>query len=121
MTDVFSEIAHVISKLLPRLADRFQNQKGHNFGLGDDDGTNPVAMYETKLDNAPIHNLDNECCIGFINYELAKRGATILSCASTAQVKTGFADLLESLSSGSFSDFKKVVGKSEEIPAIIDA
>ena len=33
-------------------------------------------------------------------------------------MKTGSADLLESLPSGSFSDFKKVVGKHEEVPAI---
>jgi hypothetical protein len=72
MADVSDDVVHVIGKLLPKVAERFQNQKGLIFGLGDDgsDTHCVLQMDEKKLENAPIHNLDAERNVGL---EFGKR------------------------------------------------
>ena len=74
-------------------------------------------MDSQKLESAPIHNLDSERAVGFVNYELKQRGAKYLKCASTVQVKAKSQDLIEARSSGSFREYGKVA--NYKIPAIM--
>ena len=43
-------------------------------------------MDQEKLMQAPIHNLAAERSVGFVNYELSRRGSSQLAAASAAQV-----------------------------------
>jgi hypothetical protein len=72
-----------------------------------------------KLDQAPVHNLDAERSVGFVNYELCRRGAKHFGCASSSQVKAKASDLIEQFPSGSFQKFVKVVKKGGKIPEIM--
>ncbi|KAK6168680.1 hypothetical protein SNE40_019871 [Patella caerulea] len=54
------------------------------------------------IKKAPIHNLNAERSVGFINYELGRRGTKQLASASACQVKAKSADLIEKRPSGSF-------------------
>ena len=60
-----------------------------NFDFGGGEGSDYALskMNDQKLEKAPIHNLNAERSVGFINYELHRRGAKQLACASSSQVK----------------------------------
>ena len=91
--------------VLPKLADGFEKQKGDIFEFGENITPSNYAlstMDSSKLENAPLHNLGAERSVGFINYELDRRGARELSSASSSQVKHKSQDLIEKSPSGSF-------------------
>ncbi|KAK6170820.1 hypothetical protein SNE40_019122 [Patella caerulea] len=99
--------------ILPKLAERFKHQKGEIFGFGDNQNEESEYALENmdteKLEKAPIHNLTAERSVGFINYELQRRGAKQLACASSAQVKSMSVDLIDTQPSGSYSKYTKLV------------
>jgi len=112
-------VTKVISILLPRLAHGFQRQKGEIFSFGDSVSDEETAisllmMNQERLENAPINNLDSECSVASINYELTQRGPHHLQSASTAQVKAKSQDLIEKLPSESF--WKYMTKAKFEIP-----
>lgn len=113
-------IIGVLGPLLPALAKGFENQKGKLFGFGEEGrGDSPhqlESMDQEKLEQAPIHNLDAERSVGFVNYELSRRGSGQLEAASSAQVKAKSYDLLESQPSGSFKDYSpRIRSKIKEL------
>ena len=84
VTDTYRyQVVHILKMLLPHLAEGFLKQKGKIFGFGDveSDIHSLSNMDPVKFEQAPIHNLDAERRVGFINYELGKRGAEQLMCA----------------------------------------
>ena len=60
-------------------------------------------MDSSKLEEASISNLDAERSVGFINYELSKRGAKENASSSSAQVKAKSIHLIEKRPTGSFN------------------
>ena len=108
--------------ILPRLADGFQKQKGDIFGFGDYNESSPNLLSQmdaNKLEEAPVHNLAAERSVGFVNYELSRRGAKQLASASAAQVKAKSHDLIEKRPSGSFRQYANVVKQGGRIPEIM--
>uniref|UniRef100_A0A0L8FLX6 Uncharacterized protein n=1 Tax=Octopus bimaculoides TaxID=37653 RepID=A0A0L8FLX6_OCTBM len=81
------EVLQALKRLRTKLADGFQNQ-------------------QTKLERVPIYNLDSECSVGFINYELNRRGTKQLKLASS-QVKSKSVDLIECRESEAFRQYMK--------------
>ena len=65
-------------------------------------------MDQDKLEGAPVHNLDAEQNVGFINYELSRRGSKQLSTASSTQVKYAASDLIDNTVTGSYKGYSKV-------------
>ncbi|KAL4236509.1 hypothetical protein ACF0H5_004895 [Mactra antiquata] len=119
--ELHNEVVKVLSMLLPKLAKGFQNQKGEIFGLGDK-GTTDYSLSEMnreKLDKAPIHNVTAERSVGFINYELQRRGSKQLASASAVQVKSKSADLIEKQPSGTYAKYKQLVKGCGKIPEIM--
>ena len=116
------EVTKVLQMMMPGLAAGFQKQKGDIFSFGDHEPTaahSLSTMDADKLEQAPIHNLDAERSVGFINYELSRRGAKQLDCASSAQVKSKSADLIERRTSGSFIHYNSVARAEGKIPEIM--
>ena len=114
-----AEITKILRLLLPALAEAFQKQKGDIFGFGDcdEDAQHALAtMDPEKLDQAPIHNLEAERSVGFVNYELSRRGAKQLSLASSSQVKAKSSDLIEQSPSGSFKQYRQLVKSGGPLP-----
>jgi len=115
------QVVKVLSMLLPHLAEGFRNQKGDIFGFGEK-GTTEYSlstMDSAKLDEAPIHTLTAERSVGFINYELQRRGAKQLSSASSVQVKSKSADLIDKQPSGSYKKYKGLVTGGGKVPEIM--
>ena len=65
-------------------------------------------MDQDKLEGAPVHNLDAERSVGFINYELSIRGSKQLSSASSTQVECAAHDLIDNTVPGSYKEYSKV-------------
>ena len=65
-------------------------------------------MDQDKLEGAPVHNLDVERSVGFINYELSRRESKQLSTASSTQVKCAASDLIDNTLTGSYKGYSKV-------------
>lgn len=78
-------------------------------------------MDAAKLEQAPIHNLFAERSVGFVNYELKRRGATQLAGASSTQVKAKVVDLIEKRESGAFKLYRNVTKAGGKIPEIMKA
>ncbi|KAK6171675.1 hypothetical protein SNE40_018117 [Patella caerulea] len=115
------EVIKVIKMILPTLATGFQKQKGDIFEFGGyEDSDHALSKMDTqKLERAPIHNLDAKRSVGFVNYELKRRGAKELNAASSAQVKAKASDLIEARPSGSFKDYREI--GTVKIPEILAA
>jgi len=116
------QVTKLMKMILPKLADGFQKQKGDIFGFGDYDESSEHSiahMDKQKLEKAPIHNLDAERSVGFVNYELSRRGAKQLKSASAAQVKAKSVDLIEKRQAGSFRSYRHLVKKGGKIPEIL--
>lgn len=116
------QLIKLLQMTLPSLAAGFEKQKGDIFGFGDynEECSHSLSSMDVqKLDQAPVHNLDAERSVGFVNYELCRRGAKQLGCASSSQVKAKASDLIEQFPSGSFQKFVKVVKKGGKIPEIM--
>eukprot|EP00058_Branchiostoma_floridae_P002606 XP_002588094.1 hypothetical protein BRAFLDRAFT_87612 [Branchiostoma floridae] len=119
-----SEVTRVLRLLLTKLAAGFQKQKGDIFGFGEYDEAaqhSVTQMDQEKLEEAPVHNLDAEQSVGFVNYELSRRGAKQLKAASAAKVKSKSSDLIERREPGSFRQYNKEVRKGGRIPEILMA
>ncbi|CAH1252996.1 Hypp1057 [Branchiostoma lanceolatum] len=117
-----SEVTRLLRMFLPKLATGFQKQKGDIFGFGEHDAAaqySVTQMDKEKLEKAPIHNLDAERSVGFVNYELSRRGAKQLKVASAAQVKAKSSDLIERREPGSFRNYSKEARKGGRIPEIL--
>ena len=98
VTSVYrTEVIKIIKMMLPSLAEGFLKQKGAIFGFGEvQESEHALSRTDSsKLDQAPVHNIAAERSVGFINYELSRRGARELQCASSAQVKCKSSDLTE--------------------------
>ena len=87
-----------IHVLPSRLAQGFFVQRGDVFGFGDFNPNSSKLGTDqdmSKLNKAPIHNLDSERSVGSINYELDRRGATQIDSASSSFLKGKSYDLIE--------------------------
>lgn len=118
------EVTKLLKMVLPKLADGFQKQKGDIFSFGECDQAAEYSvehMDSEKLEKAPVHNLAAERSVGFVNYELSRRGAKQLGSASAAQVKAKSADLIEQCTSGSFKAYGRLAKKGARIPEIMQA
>ena len=117
------QIIKMLSKLLPELANGFKKQKGAIFGFGETNESphSLSSMSKDKLENAPVHNLQSERSVGFVNYELSRRGASQLNAASAAQVKSKSADLIERRDTGSFKEYSSLTKQGSAIPEILRA
>ena len=115
------DLLKVLRLLLPKLADGFKNQKGSIFGFGDSTESphSLDKMDKQKLESAPIHNLDSERSVGFVNYELKTRGAKQLQTASSVQVKSKSNDLIQNRESGSFKLYKPLIKSGGRVPEIM--
>ena len=116
------QVTKLLKMILPQLAVGFQKQKGDIFGFGDcnrSSASSVANMDLEKLDQAPIHNLAAERSVGFINYELSRRGAKQLGSASASQVKAKFTDLKERREPGSFRSYSSIVRKGGRMPEIM--
>ena len=115
-----NEIQSVLDMILPKLAAGFKKQKGDIFGLeGEDSEYSLSKMDPEKLEKAPIHNLNAERSVGFINYELHRRGAKELPCASSSQVKAKSTDLIDKRPSGSYRAYRTLVSPGGRLPQIM--
>jgi len=119
------EVKKDLTMILPKLAEGFKNQKGDIFGFGEDFNKESeyalARMDSGKLEKAPIHNPTAERSVGFVNYELQRRGAKQLACASSVEAKSKSADLIESQPSGTYSKYTKLVQRGGIIPEIMEA
>ena len=118
------QVIKLLKMIIPKLATGFQRQKGDIFAFGDYDESaqNAVTQMDPgKLEKAPIHNLNAERSVGFVNFELSRRGAKQLGSASTAQVKAKSTDLVDRRQSGSFRSYGSVVRKGGKLPEIMMA
>ena len=72
--DYEPQVLKILKVILPVLAEAFQNQKGEIVGFGSyhENSHSLSAMDQDKLEGAPVHNLGP---VGFINYELSRRGS----------------------------------------------
>jgi hypothetical protein len=116
------QVTKLLKMILPKLAAGFQKQKGDIFGFSDFDESarSSVANMDLqKMDKAPIHNLAAERSVGFVNYELSRRGAKQLGSASASQVKAKSTDLIDRREPGSFRSYGSVVRKGGRMPEII--
>ena len=117
----YVELEKMFLIILPALTKGFEHQKGAIFGFGEEDKESDHAlskMNPEKLENAPIHNLDAERSVGFVNYELSRRGAKELGAVSSIQVKAKAKDLIEKRPSGSFRQYGNMVRKRGQIQDI---
>jgi hypothetical protein len=117
-----SDVVKLLQMILPKLAEGFQKQKGDIFSFGNYDQSAKHSlshMDAEKLEQAPVHNLAAERSVGFVNYELSRRGAKQLASASAAQVKAKSADLIEKCTPGSFRAFGGCIKKGGRIPEIL--
>uniref|UniRef100_A0A0L8GZT1 Uncharacterized protein n=1 Tax=Octopus bimaculoides TaxID=37653 RepID=A0A0L8GZT1_OCTBM len=116
------EILKVLSRLLPKLEDGFQNRKRVLFGFENTikESLHALAnMGLAKLERSPIHNFDVERSFGFINYELSHRVAMQLKLASSSQVKSKSPDLIERRESRAFRQYTKLTKSEGRVPDII--
>ena len=115
------EVCQLLQILLKKFAYGFQFQKGAIFGFGEkkDEDTGTVLkicqLGEEKvevIDNVQIHNLGEECSVGFINYELDIRGKQNLEAVSRKMVLNKSADLTDGLTN--FKQFRKPAAEIKE-------
>uniref|UniRef100_A0A0L8FLC5 Uncharacterized protein n=1 Tax=Octopus bimaculoides TaxID=37653 RepID=A0A0L8FLC5_OCTBM len=112
-TELKPEVLKVLLRLLPKLADGFQNQKGVLFGFGNIINESPHALANmdlAKLERAPIQNFDSERI-------LSRRGAKQLKLISS-QDKSKLADLIERRKSGAFRQNTKLTKPEGRVPGI---
>ena len=64
-------------------------------------------VHQGKL-GVPVHNLDAEQSIGFLNYELSRSGSKLLSTASSTQVKYAAHGLIDNTVTGSYKEYSKI-------------
>ena len=85
------QVQHFLSICITRLAESFELQQGAIFGFGKfaDDETNKVLKISTlesskrcKLNQAPVHNLNEERSVGWVNHEISIRGKKHLESVS---------------------------------------
>ena len=114
ITEHGESLKDLLNKLLPRLGEAFQNQKGHIFGFGNINAKEEyrVDLLEaSQLENVPINNIAEERSVGYVNHELKVRGPQGFNKASDSLMKSKSIDLIQGLPSGSFNDFRQTSKK----------
>lgn len=105
------EVTQVV--VVKKFADGFAFQKGAIFGFAgkesDDTGTvlkisNLSAEKLMQLNEVWIHNLVEECSVGFLDYELDIRGKQNLEAASRKMVLYKSFDLINQCTKSSFKN-----------------
>ena len=121
------EIKQFLSILLPRLADGFSDQRGALFGFGPkaDESTDSLLKIskiedeakKNKLKKAPIHNLNEERSVGFINYEISIRGKQHLESASRKMLINKSIDIALKAEPSEISKYRKQAQAIKEVKA----
>ena len=97
------QVQHFLSICITRLAESFELQQGAIFGFGKfaDDETNKVPKISTlksskrlKLNQALVHNLNEERSVGWVNHEINIRGKKHLELVSRKMVINKSVNLL---------------------------
>ena len=116
-----TQLLHII---LPCLAEGFRDQRGAIFGFGPnaEEDTGTILKIEgisqakrMKLMKAPIHNLNKERSVGFINYEISIRGKQYLEAASLKMIINKSSDLLDQMDASDTNKFSKPAKVIKEI------
>ena len=118
------QVTQLLHIILPRLAQGFSDQRGPIFGFGPnaEEDTGTILKIEgisqakrMKLMNAPIHNLNEERSVGFINYEISIRGKQYLEAASRKMIINKSSDLLDQMDASDINKFSKPATAIKEI------
>ena len=97
------DVLKVIQIIIPRIAEGFAIQRGAIFGFGaqKDEDTGKIFKISTaneakrqKLNQAPVHNLNEERSVGWVNQELDVRGKCFLESVSKKLVINKGIDLI---------------------------
>ena len=116
------QVTQLLHIVLPRLVEGFIDQRGAIFGFGPnaEEDTGTILKIEgisqvkrMKLMKAPIHNLNEERNIGFINYKISIRGKRYLEAAKQAINKSS--DLLDQMDASVINKFSKPAKAIKEI------
>lgn len=118
------QVTQLLHIILPRLAEGFSDQRGAIFGFGPnaEEDTGTILKIEgisqakrMKLMKAPIHNLNEERSVGFINYEISIRGKQYLEAASRKMIINKSSDLLDQMDASDINKFSKPAKAIKEI------
>ena len=118
------EVKKLLIIILQRLANGFSEQRGALFGFGPkaNEDTKTLLKVSTvkgqkkqKLQQAPIHNLNEERSVGFVNYEIQIRGKRHLSSVSTKMVINKSIDLLKSADPKDIKKYRKAASAIKEL------
>ena len=106
------------------MADGFSNQRGAIFGFGPnaDDDTKTLLKVSSvsqqkkqKLQQAPVHNLNEERSVGSVNYEIQIRGKKNLNSVSKKIIINKGKDLLEAVNPNDMKKFRKAAAAIKEL------
>ena len=118
------EVKKLIEIILQRMADGFSNQRGAIFGFGPnaDDDTKTLLKVSAvsqqkkqKLQQAPVHNLNEERSVGSVNYEIQIRGKKNLNTVSKKIIINKGKDLLEAVNPNEMKKFRKAAAAIKEL------
>ena len=118
------QVTQLLHIILPCLAQGISDQRGAIFGLGPnaEEDTGTILKIEgisqakrMKLMKAPIHNLNEERSVGFINYEISIRGKQYLEVASRKMIINKSSDLLDQMDASDINKFSKPATTIKEI------
>jgi hypothetical protein len=117
-------VKKLLEIILPRLADGFSEQRGAIFGFGPkaDEDTRSLLKVATaddetkmKLQEAPVHNLNEERSVGFVNYEIQIRGKKYLDVVSRKMVLNKSKDILQAVDPSDIKKYRKPAKIIKEI------
>ena len=118
------QVLQMLKIILPQMAEGFSEQREAIFGFG------PKATEQTwtvlkmttveepkrrKLSKAPVHNLNEERSVAFINYEISIWGKRFLETASRKMLTNKSKDILDKTDP---SEMKKYIMPAKEIKEI---
>ena len=101
----------------------FQNKEDFGFGPKKDEDTGTLLEVaavtdkekKCKLRNTPVHNLNEERIVGFINHEIGIRGKHHCQSASTKMVINKSVDLLVAVEPGEHYKYRKPAKEVKDI------
>ena len=118
------EVHYFLSICIPRLAEGFELQPGAIFGFGKlaDDETNKALKISTlesskhcKLNQAPVHNPNEDRSIAWVNHEINISGKKYLKSVSRKMVINKSVDLLHK---ADLNELKKYIKPAAEIKQV---
>ena len=118
------EVKKLLEIILPRLAEGFSEQRGAIFGFGPkaEEDTKKLLKISTiddakkmKLQQAPVHNLNEERSVGFVNYEIQIRGKKYLDVVSRKLVANKSMDILQAADQHDLKKYRKPAKVIKEI------